>query len=206
MSIRLFFSIFRTMLSKNCNFSSKRCPSVTRRNERSSNSSLIWNITCILMSSRSSEVTSGSIKHIIYIDINRVYTTFVRIGINDWHPKCYLSRPDCLVLENLKAQGYCHRPFGARLDLKHMECLMDVLAQLHASSFEAEKHRRVCPEEMEHQLIEQYVVDGGTLAESEFKVINNIHTIISKANIKITFFLSGHQNAPASFPAVSEIP
>lgn len=49
-----------------------------------------------------------------------------------WHAKCYLARPDVLVLEDLTELGYSHLQYRNRFNTAMVECCLRNVAQLHA--------------------------------------------------------------------------
>lgn len=80
-----------------------------------------------------------------------------------------------MVLEDMKGIGYENLPYGRSFDLKHLECVMHLLAKVHANSFElvlASKANGLnFDNEHEYLLEEQYVVPGGKV-EAEFEVLS----------------------------------
>lgn len=137
------------------------------------------------------------------------FLQYLVIGTHDWHPKCYLARSDCLVLEDLKGRGFQNRPYGTLFDLEHMKCVMKLLAQVHANSFEftlATEARKMSFEKEHHYIMEeQYVVPGGK-RDAEFEV--SFLVTCSEKKLFLTYYsksLPGNENAPACIRTLCEI-
>lgn len=57
-----------------------------------------------------------------------------------WRPECYLTRPDILVLEDLK-DNYRQLPMRMEYNMNHCRVMIKSLAKMHASSISFEKHQ-----------------------------------------------------------------
>lgn len=57
-----------------------------------------------------------------------------------WRPECFFTRPDVLVLEDLK-DGYHQIPMRVEFNMNHVREMLKALAKMHASSYNFEKNQ-----------------------------------------------------------------
>lgn len=61
-------------------------------------------------------------------------------GSTKWHPSCYLSRHDLLVMEDLTMDNFRHMPNRMEYKIQHVKCILKAMAAMHASSIAFDLH------------------------------------------------------------------
>ncbi|XP_055386263.1 uncharacterized protein LOC129615189 [Condylostylus longicornis] len=62
----------------------------------------------------------------------------------NWHPKCYYTRPDLLVFENLTHFGFRNLDDNEQITEQHLQVTLKCMAQMHCSSIVFEKKTGLC--------------------------------------------------------------